>query len=494
MARLPTVAAPGAKVLLMSNDAIVVGGGIMGLSVAYELATSGTRVMSIYPEAGAATAASYAAGAMLGAFGEVTVDDDSNDDIELAFRVGAQRTYPEWLNRLTEHTGSRIPQSRGTFVIANNESGGDRPALRRMRAQAERVGEPHESVEPEDVPGFRPSPRYVPTACLYLPNEHSVDSGVLLGALESARRLLPDWNYLDARATSVVENGERWRVLDDRGAVHDADHVVLAAGARSLTVLGDTVRVRARLPEMLLGKGVSCIVRGDFRMQSTIRTPNRAFACGIHVVPRGSDRLYIGATNCLSSDLEMKALPHPGELHNLFDEIIHQINLDVRDAVLESTRVGFRPIPSHRRPIVGPTSLPGLHVATGTYRNGILMAPSVSRIVASGVRSEVVDVINPYGTFGPPDLNLLRLVKIGIRDIIAFMQEPRSPLPYNRAAELTDYVTTLFSLALGGNKENDVLRAELLDELERAPYNETMHRLFYRIVERETSGSAHRPS
>jgi len=467
----------------MHDEAVVIGGGVLGLAVAYELVCAGTSVRSVYPAAGRDSAASAAAGAMLGAFGEVTADDTAAEIVELEFRVAAQRMYPEWLDRVAASSGRAVPVDTGTFVIANNESEGDRPAMRRIVAEAARLAEPCEFVAPEDVPGLRPAPRCVPTQCVHLPNEHSVRSGDLLDALEGALAASPLWRHDDVSVTRVLRAGERWRVTDDHGGHVEAPHVVLAAGVRSFEILDEDVRREAVLPAMLLGKGISGVVRGEFGVRSTIRTPNRAFACGTHVVPRGPGRLYIGATNFVSTEEDADALPHPGELHSLLDDVIHQVNVDVRDGSLESLRVGFRPVPAHRRPVVGATPIRGLHVATGTYRNGVLMAPRVARIVAAGVREEPALFANPFGTSPQVESDLDRLARIGVRDVVALMQEPRSSLPYNRGPELTDYVTTLFRMIVSEDGSYDQLRKHIVDELERSPFSETMNRLFYRIAE-----------
>ena len=96
----------------------------------------------------------------------------------------------------------------------------------------------------------------------------------------------------------------------------------------------------------------------------------------------------MGATNHLGFDHDAAGGVQPGELHNLFDEVLHQINTDLRETRIEELRVGYRPIVSHGQPIIGPTRLPGLSVATGTYRDGVLLAPLAGAIVAAAILGE----------------------------------------------------------------------------------------------------------
>ncbi|HEY5317363.1 MAG TPA: FAD-dependent oxidoreductase [Solirubrobacteraceae bacterium] len=478
----------------MSADVLVVGGGVIGLAVANALLRAGLAVTSVFPPpSDEIPLASRAAGAMLGAFGESAISDGDAADSAFEFRLRAQRCYPEWLAEICDRAGHCVHQARGTFVIANNTDPRDRPSVRMMKRYAERAGEPAEYVEPEDIPGLTPSSHHAPGLCLHLPNEHSVDSDQLLAALAASAATFDGWTHLSDSVTAARTDGEGWIVETLAGQAIAVQHVVLSAGSRSFDVLAPGLREAAGLPELYFGKGVSCVVSGGPAITSTIRTPNRAFACGIHIVPRAGGLLYLGATNQLGSDYERERGMQPGELHNLFDQILHQISTELRETRIESLTFGYRPIAAHGRPVIGATDLPGLSVATGTYRDGVLMAPLVGAIVAAGV-------IGDQGPANPFPANLTAasvdgasLVDIGIRDIIALSHEPGGELPYDRAEQLRKYVTTLFHLAIDENGSHQALRDQIRDQLERVPMNETMHTVFRKIImeadERGRSGA-----
>jgi glycine/D-amino acid oxidase-like deaminating enzyme len=465
-------------------DAIVVGGGVLGLATSYAIATRGARVVSVFPRARDGISASRAAGAMLGAFGEVTADDTERDQAELDFRVEAQRRYPGWLADLHERSATSVHQAHGTFIVANNDGVNDRACIRRMEREANRCGEPSEWVDLDDVPGLKANPHHAPALCLHLPNEHSVDADQLLTSLSAALATLGGWSHADDSVVAVRQAGDGWAVGTANGDTVTAAHVVIAAGSRSNDVLGPELKLEAGVPDLYFGKGVSCVVAGAPPITNTIRTPNRAFACGIHVVPRDRGRVYLGATNFLGVDHEVDAGVQPAELHNLFDEILHQINADIRYSRIEEIRVGYRPIASHRQPVIGVTQLPGLHFATGTYRNGMLMAPLAAELIASAITGAGAPASNPFGVVASPDAaDFDRLGEIGIRDIVSFLHEPRGELPYDRAAELRRYVTALFQMATRDDERYAELRHRFRERLEEAPFNETMHLLFYEIVE-----------
>ena len=464
----------------------MLGGGAVGLATANALLGAGARVTSIYPGDADVErpAASRAAGAMLGAIGEITADDGAGDRTELDFRLAAQRMYPEWLGEIFGRAGMKPLQGIGTFVVANTASAYDRESLKRMKVEAARVGEPAESVEPDDIPGLRPSPRYWPVGCLHLPNEHSVDGQQLLDALAASAQTYTGWQHVDDVALSARRERDVWAVALRSGRTVCAPELVLCAGSRSFEVVDADVRAEAGLPRMFFGKGVSCVLADAPPMNQPIRTPNRAFACGVHVVPRANGHLYVGATNCPGIDHERARGVQPGELHSLFDDTVHQVNVGIRESRIVDIRVGYRPIVAGRRPIVGRTRVPGLSVGTGSYRNGVLMAPLMANIIAGDItgapRAE-----NPFDASAEPDTaSIAELCEVGVRDIVSFLQEPRGALPYDRAEDLRRYVTTLFQMAVVDDEQVESLRSSVRRRLEEEPLNETMHALFYELVER----------
>lgn len=468
----------------MRTDVVVVGGGVIGLAVANALLCRGLEVVSVFPPASEdRPVASRAAGAMLGAFGEITDRGDGAVDAGFAFRLRAQRGYPEWLAELCDRAGTAVHQGRGTFVIANNSDARDRPSLRLMKRQADCAGEPAEYVEPEDVPGLRPNPHQAPGLCLHLPREDSVDCDQLLDALTASAATFTGWTHVSDVVAVARPDGAGWSVDTLGGSVIAAPQLVLCAGSRSFEVLSGELCEAAGLPQLYFGKGVSCIVSGGPAIASTIRTPSRAFACGMHVVPRAGGLLYVGATNHLGFDHDIQRGVQPGELHTMFDAILHQISTDIRESQIKELRVGYRPIVAHGRPIIGATDLPGLSVATGTYRDGVLMAPLVAAIVAAEITGDE-SPSNPFpANFNASDVDRSSLVDGGIRDIIAFLHEPHGELPYDRAEQLRKYVTTLFEMAVTDNGQHATLREQIQAQLRQAPLNETMHTVFRSIVD-----------
>jgi glycine oxidase len=479
---------------MKESDVLVIGGGAIGLAIADRLLLSGCNVTVVFPKDADKEAASRAAGAMLGAFGEVTSDDTEAQITELEFRLRAQRMYPDWLKNIAERSDRTIFQAKGTYVIANNFGVDDRNSIKRMESEAKRLDEPAHWVEPEEIPGLNPNPSYAPGLCLYLPNEHSVDSEQLMDTLFNLVTNHENCKYIDSHVVSVESKGDCWQIKTVDGASIQCAKVVLAAGSRSFEILDKELRDAAGLPKLFFGRGVSYIVRGLPEIKHTIRTPNRAFACGAHVVPRnGLGVVYVGATNTMGFHHEEEAGIQPAELHTLFDDTIHQICTDIRTARIEQIRVGYRPITSTREPVIGKTKLDGMFVATGTYRNGVLMAPLVASIIANDMGLGTLSGchINPFSITRSQakieEIDWDCLTSIGVRDTIRFIQEPHGHLPYNRAKELEQYIKRLYDLILNDGSAETELKHEIRSLLSAAPYSETMHQLYYKLISKENN-------
>ena len=132
----------------IADDVLVVGGAVIGLAIALELVSRQIAVTHVFPSAGDTHSASRAAGAMLGAFGELSVDDGPLEESEMDFRVAAQRAYPQWLRNITDLSGADVFESKGTFIVANNQGIRDRDSIwhmknRRTRATSQPSGSSH---------------------------------------------------------------------------------------------------------------------------------------------------------------------------------------------------------------------------------------------------------------------------------------------------------------------------------------------------------------
>jgi glycine oxidase len=373
-------------------DVIVVGNGALGQSLALTLARRRIRVAMI-GQPHRPWAASAAAGAMLGCFGEVTQSLVSSEygRAKLELDVRAAKLWPEWSQELAaESGGGDVRVANGTTVILNavGVPGIDDVNYAAIKRELRRYDEPFEDVAPEDADWLDPDPLARPLSAFYIPGEHAVNAELLLDELNLA--------FLRAGGTVIPELAVR--VEYSRGKVDGvvlasgtrltAAHVVLAAGARSQDLLDTVPDVAPSVPPLISGYGVSLLVRtkDGTAPSSVIRTPNRSFACGLHVVPRKSGEVYVGATNTVT--LEPVEMPKIADIHFLFECSIRQVRRNLNGSALSKVQVGNRPIAMDGYPLLGEAGIAGLWMMTGTYRDGLHLSPLLAREMSSRILGE----------------------------------------------------------------------------------------------------------
>jgi glycine oxidase len=373
-------------------DVIVVGNGALGQSLALTLARRRIRVAMV-GETHRPWAASAAAGAMLGCFGEITQSLISSEHgrAKLDLDVQAAKLWPEWSQELAaESGGDNVRVADGTTVILNavGVPGIDDVNYEAIRTELRRYDEPFEDIAPADVDWLDPDPGSRPLRAFHIPGEHAVNAKLLLDELNLA--------FLRAGGTVITEPAVRVEysggkvdgVVLASGTRLAAGHVVLAAGARSGDLLDTVPDVASSVPPLISGYGVSLLVRtvDGTSPSSVIRTPNRSFACGLHVVPRTSGEVYIGATNTV--------LPEPTEsplitdVHFLFECSIRQVRRNLNGSALSKVQVGNRPLALDGYPLLGEAGLAGLWMMTGTYRDGLHLSPLLAREMSSRILGE----------------------------------------------------------------------------------------------------------
>ncbi|NLU68808.1 peptide chain release factor N(5)-glutamine methyltransferase [Streptomyces sp. HNM0574] len=365
-------------------DAIVVGNGALGSSLAVELAQRGHSV-ALVGRAHRPYAASTAAGAMLGCFGEVTTGllESSYGQAKFDLDLRAKDLWPEWLETISGSAADSrdILTARGTTVLLNTVGTGtiDTGNYEAIRATLEKHDEPYETVDPDDVDWLDPDPNSRPLKALHIPGEHAVDSGRLLHRLEETARRL-GVHLVDAQATRVLVDGDRTRgVVLDNGETLTAGQVALAGGVGSQTLIDSVPGLGDCIPRLVAGYGVSAIAstHDGTQPESVIRTPNRAFACGLHVVPRGMARVYIGATNIINP--RPLADPVIRDLNFLLECSHRQIRRNLWSSQVTKVNVGNRPVSLDGYPLLGETPYAGLWMMTGTYRDGLFLSPLLAR-------------------------------------------------------------------------------------------------------------------
>lgn len=378
-------------------DVVVVGNGVIGLSIAFELSQrpNGPRVSVIGPP-DREGAASAAAGAMLNAFGEATVSTLAHPASAAKFAVtrAALDAWPAWLDKLCDAARQAHPPRslrQGTFVVlgatAGDETIGNFHAIRSALTAYE---EPFEEVAPADIEGLGPEANARPVRALHIPREGSIDAREVLALLEQAVtangvRLVP--GTVDRLITA---DGRVRGVHLAGGETLSAPTVVVAAG--SLTQRFIEQLPPGLIPPMLHGTGLAVQTQRTRLpgFSHVVRTPNHAGACGIHLVPLADEgHEYVGATNNLS--FVPPVGPGVGVSFNLLQNACEHLDRRLAYSRIHRWLVGRRPVTLDGLPLMGEVAAcTGLILASGTYRDGLHSSPVIAQYIADVVLDSAV--------------------------------------------------------------------------------------------------------
>ena len=353
---------------------IVVGGGLIGTATALALCDAGVDVVLI--ERGVLGAeASWAAAGILAPQVEV---EGPGPFLALS-RFGLTSLFA-WCARLQERSGVDVGLRRtGTLDVACDDA--EEQALRGRIAwqRSERLSAEWLGVEEvrRQVPGIHGDVR----GAAYFADEGSLDPRRLFEAMSGALRKAGSQLQVIARRIERLDARERKVHLVDAPAVV-GDVVVVCAGAWTAAIPGVPVAADAVFP--VRGQIAELCTPPPGTFQSVV------FGRGGYLVPRSDGRVLCGST------VERVGFDKAVTAAGLTAVLTRAMSLipDLGAAAVSSTWSGLRPGTPDQKPLLGEAS-PGVWVASGHYRNGILLAAASAEIVTAGIlgRSLPLDIV-----------------------------------------------------------------------------------------------------
>ena len=365
---------------------VIVGGGIIGLSVGWYLACRGERTV-VYDRAEAGRAATWASAGMLAP----NLEAEPGEEKLLPLLLESRRMWEDFARTLEETSSITVNYRReGTLLIALTWDDVER--LRFQLGFQKSLGLDVELIDGEKVLEMEPNINRNVMAALYSRSDHQVDNRRVVQALKVAYLrsggVLKEWVTVNR---IVIEGGEVSGVFTENG-FERAEYVVLAAGA--------WVRELDGIPEMLRppvrpvkGQMISLKTNpGNILVRHVIWGPMRNWG-PVYIVPRLDGRLILGTTvEEMGFDTSVTA----GGLMNILRGC-WEILPSIVDLPVDEVWAGLRPGSRDDAPILGPTPVKGLIMATGHYRNGILLAPitaeAITRYILSG---ELPEIAKPF--------------------------------------------------------------------------------------------------
>jgi glycine oxidase len=360
--------------MAITADVVIAGGGVIGTAIAWRAAMAGLGTVVVDPEAG--DAASQVAAGMLAPVSESLFGEDAL----LRLSLLAVGRFPGFAAELEAAAGCTVGLRReGTLAVAYDPD--DHAALERLTGFRRSVGlDAHEldsracrRLEPFLAPGVRGGVLFA--------GDWSVDNRRYAAALRGAAQAA-GVRFVRDRVTAVRtrDDGSAAGVrLAGSGAGHiDGAAVVVAAGCWSAAIEG--------LPDGLRGavrpvKGQLLRLRHPAGMPPVLGRTIRALVRGtdVYLVPRADGELVVGAT---SEERGHDVTVTAGAVHDLLHDAMSVLPV-TSELALAETCAGLRPGTPDNGPAVGPAGPAGLLLASGHYRNGILLSPVTADAVVA---------------------------------------------------------------------------------------------------------------
>ncbi|MBE8997697.1 glycine oxidase ThiO [Nostoc sp. LEGE 12447] len=367
----------------MTSEIVIIGGGVIGLAIAIELKMRGTNVTVLCRDFQAA--ATHAAAGMLAPDAENITNEAMRS---LCWRSRA--LYPDWTTKLEEITGLNTGyRACGILAPVFEEAGGQ--GSREQGAGSRGKGENFSPLYPSHCPPasspaywlnkeaihqYQPGLGAEVVGGWWYPEDAQVDNKALAQVLRTAAECvgveLKDGITVEA---FLQQQGQVVGVQTNVGIIRAA-HYVLASGAWSNELLPLPVLPR---------KGQMLSVRlPEFAPEVPLK--RILFGQNIYIVPR-RDRLIIGAT---SEDVGFTPNNTPDGIQKLLQAAI-RLYPQLRHYPIQEFWWGFRPATPDELPILGTSHCQNLTLATGHYRNGILLTPITATLIADLILEQKPD-------------------------------------------------------------------------------------------------------
>jgi glycine oxidase len=343
-------------------DVAVIGGGVIGLAVAWRAARAGLSVAVVDPEPGSGS--SHFAAGMIAPVGEV----EFGEEAVIALNCDSAARYPSFIAELELDAGRRAGYlQNGTLHVATDAD--EQSSLERLYRHRQELGLPVQRLTSRETRQLEPSLSPSIRGGMLVESDHQVDPRAMVAALlQACNRLGVEIRRSRGRLT--VAAGRAAGVLLEGGENLASSQVVLAAGCWSQTIGGIPAE---DIPPTRPIKGQILRLRGDPAMVTrSIRSEH------IYMVPRGDGRVVIGGT---MEEHGFDTTVTAGAVLQMLDDA-RALVPDVTELELVEASAGLRPGSPDNMPIVGEATTPGLIVATGHFRNGFLLAPATADAVA----------------------------------------------------------------------------------------------------------------
>ena len=353
---------------MKSFDVAIIGAGVIGASAAFELASEKLRVV-VLDRQQPGLEASWAAAGML------SRAPDSPRDLPLVpLGIESLKLYPDFVAAVEQMSGRSIGYAESGALEVFYSPHGETERDRRV-SECNSLGVAAEPMSIDAARSWEPSIGPAAHAAAWLPDEGTVEPRLLMDALIAAAQARGVEFRADCEVTTLLIDDARCRGVKTASDSISAAHVIVAAGSFSSRIGGDNDFLARYAPTRPVRGQMIALRPDEMRLQRVLRSERS------YLVPRRDGRIVAGST---SEEAGYEKRVTPAGIHRILDNAL-DLCPALAGAEILDTWSGLRPGTPDDLPILGPTDIEGLLIATGHYRNGILLSAVTAKLIREWV-------------------------------------------------------------------------------------------------------------
>lgn len=360
----------------MERKILIIGGGVIGLSIAWQILRNG-KYVEIYDRGNHLNSASWVSAGMLAPYSEAYFEELNLFNLcKESFLL-----YPKFLRELEEDSGRKLMLDKcGSLIVGFNRDDVER--MRRLYNFYENNNFPVTWLDGDETRQIEPLLSSRTIASIWIPEEGQIDNRKLVELLKIVIHKFGGKIFENTQVNEIKIHNDRIPAIKINNDLIDVSNniIILSAGAWSREIEG--------LPDELVppvrpvkGQIVALEMKNSCKLTRMIRAPD------VYLTPKLNGRLLVGASN---EEMGFDLNPTAGEIMWLLRRGWEAIP-SIYDLVIKELQVGLRPGSPDNAPLIGCTKIENLFYATGHYRHGILLTPITAYGMSKLILSKFFD-------------------------------------------------------------------------------------------------------